>query len=56
MTDKRDYSREEVSTYKIGKGNLEKTLLEKKLPMKAMKWSVVDLESTLNCLATEKCL
>lgn len=35
---------------------LEKKLLEKNVAMKAMTWSVVDLEKTVSCLETEKSL
>lgn len=38
------------------KEGFEETLLKKYVAMKAMTWSVVDLEWTMNVLKTEKCV
>lgn len=52
----RDRFLEKVDTYKMKNDNLEKTLLEKRIAMNAMKWSLVDLKRALNRLTTEKSL
>lgn len=45
---------EEVINYNIEKKKVEKTLLENEEAIKALKWSEVNLKTTVNCLETEK--
>lgn len=45
---------EEMNAHKMNTKKLKKTVLGKKITRKAMSWSVVDLERTVNSLETEK--
>lgn len=54
MKEERDRLLEEVNGYKMEKKKLAKALLEKKVAMKAMKLSLVDLERIVICLEMEK--
>lgn len=47
---------EDMKAYEIETEKLEKTLLEIKVGMKAMTWSVIDLERTMSLLETDKTL
>lgn len=55
MKEERDCLQEELDTYKTENEKM-KTFLEKEVPMKAMKRSLVDLDSSVICLETEKYL
>lgn len=45
-----------MKTYEIGKEKLENALPEKVVPMKAVNESLVDIETMVNVLKTEKAL
>lgn len=54
MKEERNHLIEKANVYKMEKEKYEKTIIEKEVAMEAMRWSVVDLGRTLNCLETEK--
>lgn len=56
VTEERAHFLEELNAYKIEEEKLERKLPENVVAMKAMTWSVVDFERTVNLLGTEKCL
>lgn len=53
---KQHHLRDDVSAYEMEEKKLEKAVLGSKIAMKAITWSILDLEKTVNCLDTEKSL